>query len=341
MLSMPAKRCIVDFMTSAHLAQVGFFQPVVEGMRAAGVPIERLLRKSELHRFNLDVPENYVPQLAVRRLFDLIRRQQGVDDFLSEFGSRVEIAQLANWGSTLSHRSDLLAACQFAVRYGHVVLTNERISLEIEGRQAKVSLLFLDLQASDWSQMEYVNLAYMYSTFRLAAGADTAPDEIHLQSCEEPNLDVLLPEGNSTRVLLGQPSTALVFPVEILAAPMLGLTTRCGSVPPFPEKPPAVADLIAPILDVWADDRMPNLASMCKVLGVSARTLQRRIAEEGKTYSEIVDNWRFTTSVELLSDFRMTVGEIAERLGYANTANFDRAFRRWTGASPSSYREGH
>ncbi len=328
-------------MASAHLAQVGFFQPVLESISASGVATERLLEKSDLHRFNLDVPEHYVPQASVWRLFELIRKQEGVDDFLSEFGNRVQIAQLANWGSTLSHRSDLLAACQFAVRYGHVVLTNERIRLEIRGRQAKVSLLFSDLPMSDWSQMEYVNFAYMYSTFSLAAGADTAPDEIHLQSYSAPDLDTLLPQGNDTRVRLGQPSTALVFPVEILASPMLELDTGPESGQVFPDKPPAAADLIAPILDVWVGGRLPNLVSMSKLLDVSARTLQRHIAEEGKTYSEIVDNWRFTTSIRLLSDSRMTVGEIAERLGYANTANFDRAFRRWTGVNPSSYREDH
>lgn len=335
------KRYILVIMVSAHLAQVGFFQPVVEGMRASGVAVDRLLKKAGLHRFNLDVPENYVPQFAVRRLFELIRKQQRIDDFLSEFGNYVQISQLANWGSTLSHRSDLLAACQFAVQYGHVVLTNERIRLEIKGRKAKVSLLFLDLPASDWSQMEYVNFAYMYSTFSLAAGADTAPDEIHLQTHDAPDLDVLLPQGNNTRVLLGQPSTALVFPVEILAAPMLGLDNGPESDTPFPERPPAAADLIAPILDAWVGDRIPKLGAMCNELGVSVRTLQRRIAAEGKTYSEIVDHWRFTTGIGLLSDSGMTIKEIAARLGYANTANFDRAFTRWTGLAPSRYREGH
>lgn len=327
-------------MASAHLAQVGFFQPVVEGMRASGVAVDRLLRTSGLYRFNLDVPENYVPQAAVRRLFELIRRQQDIDDFLAAFGNRVQIAQLANWGSTLSHRSNLLAACQFAVRYGHVVLTNERIKLEITGRKAKVSLLFLDQPASDWSQMEYVNFAYMYSTFSLAAGAGTAPDEIHLQSRTAPDLDVLLPEGHGTRILLGQPSTALVFPVEILAKPMLGLDAGPEADQLFPDRPLAAADLIVPILDAWVGERIPKLAAMCSELGVSVRTMQRRIAEEGKSYSEIVDQWRFSTSLGLLSDPGMTIKEIAARLGYANSANFDRAFTRWTGVSPSRYREG-
>lgn len=325
-------------MASIHLAQAGFFQPVLEAMHASGANVERLLRKAGLHRFDLENADNYVPQRAVLSLFDLIRRQEGADDFIACFGDRVHIAQLANWGSTLSHRSNLLSAVQFAVRYGHVVLTNERIKLEVTGRKAKVSLVFTDLPASDWSQFEYVNFAYMYSTFRLGAGTDTAPDEIHLQSRSAPELDVLLPRGNNTRVLLGQSATALVFPVEILGAAMLGLAPGRTDERAFLERPPGVADSIAPILDSWAGDRIPNIVVVADAIGLSPRTLQRRIAEEGKTFSEVVDHWRFTRSIELISNSEITVREISERLGYANTPNFDRAFRRWTGVSPTEFR---
>ena len=326
-------------MGSTHLAQVGFFQPVLKGLRAAGANIERPLREAGLHRFNLDDEDNYVPQCAVLSLFDVVKSREGVDDFISRFNNRVQIAQLANWGNTLSHRSNLLSACRFAARYGHVVLTNQRIKLDIIGRKAKVSLLSLDRPDSDWSHLEHLNFAYMYSTFGLAAGADTAPDEIHLQSQTAPNLDVLLPSGNNTRVLLEQPSTALVFPAEILTAAMLGRAAGTAMQPPFLERPPGVADSIASILDSWANDRIPNLSEVAEVLDMSSRTLQRRINLEGRSFSEIVDSWRLTKSIDLLSIPGMKIGEISLRLGYANSANFDRAFRRWTGVSPRTYRD--
>ncbi|RZV34459.1 MAG: AraC family transcriptional regulator [Chromatiales bacterium] len=330
--------CIVGAMALPHLAQVGFFQPILETVRHSGAPVGTLLKKTGLHRFDLEVGDNYVPQQPVLSLLDLVRKQEGVDDFVAYLGNRVHVAQLANWGSTLSHRSSLLSACRFAARYGHVVLTNERIKLEILGRKAKVSLIFLDPPTTDWSLFEYVNFAYMYSTFSMAAGADTAPDEVHFHSSRAPNLDRFLPPGNNTRVLLGQAATALVFPVEILAEAMLGPDSESAIERMFLERPPGAAESIAAILDSWEGEHTPNLAVVAEALGLSRRTLQRRITAEAKTFSEVVDQWRFTKSIEMISDPAMTIREVSERLHYANTANFDRAFRRWTGVSPSAYR---
>jgi len=325
-------------MTLPHLAQVGFFQPVLESVRASGAPVAPLLRGTGLNRFDLGSGDNYVPQNSVLSLFELITKQEGVDDFISYFGDRVHVAQLANWGSTLSQRSNLLSACQFAARYGHVVLTNERIKLEILGRKAKVSLVFHDSPATDWSLFEYVNFAYMYSTFSMAAGAETAPDEIHFRGNKAPNLDVVLPAGNNTRILLGQSGTSLVFPVEILAKAMLGPLTESTTEEAFLERPPGAAESIALVLDSWVGEGTPNLAVVSDALSLSSRTLQRRIAAEAKTFSEVVDDWRFMRSIEMMSDPGLTIREIGERLYYANTPNFDRAFRRWTGGSPSEYR---
>lgn len=325
-------------MGFAHLAQVGFFQPVLEAVRASGANVERLIGKVGLGRFDLNNANNYVPQRAVLSLLDQIKTQEGVDDFVAQFSDRVQIAQLANWGSTLSHRSNLLSACQFAARYGHVVLTNQRIKLEIIGQKAKVSLLFVDPPVSDLCLLEHVNFVYMYSTFCLAAGQETAPDQIHLQSHMAPNLDVLLPSGNNARILLGQPATALVFPAQFLSQPMLGLATGPAEHA-FPEKPPGVVDSIASILDSWARDCLPNLVMIADSLDISARTLQRRIGEEGQTFSEVVDNWRFTRGIQMLSNSGMKICEVSQRLGYANPSNFDRAFRRWTGVSPHNFRE--
>lgn len=334
----PVDAKLID-MSAIHLAQVGFFKPVLEALLASGANVDQLLRRSGLHRFNLDNENAYVPQQAMQSLFELIKAREGIDAFLPAFANSLHVAQLANWGNTLSNKSNLLSAVKFAVRYGHIVLTNERITLRVEGRKATVSLLFDDAPKSYWSQFEELNFAYMYSTFRLAAGANTAPDEIHLQALRAPDLDVLLPPGNNTRVLLGQPATALVFPAELLASPMLGLSAMSQPDPDFPQQPPGTADAITAVFDAWSDQSRLNLDLVCDALDMSPRSLQRRISEEGKTFREIVDQWRLTKSMELLADPRLTIAEISQRLGYANPPNLDRAFRRWTGLTPTQYRD--
>jgi AraC-like DNA-binding protein len=81
-----------------------------------------------------------------------------------------------------------------------------------------------------------------------------------------------------------------------------------------------------------------TIEQVAKRLHVSVRTLKRRLAEEGTTYSELVDAERRERALLLLRSDDLTLAEIADRLGYSDAANFTRAFRRWTGVSPRAFR---
>jgi AraC-like DNA-binding protein len=75
-------------------------------------------------------------------------------------------------------------------------------------------------------------------------------------------------------------------------------------------------------------------------LGLSARTLQRRLADEGTSYRALLDEVREQLAEELLSTGGLTVGEVARRLGYVEVSSFSQAFRRWKGVSPRAFRTG-
>lgn len=75
-----------------------------------------------------------------------------------------------------------------------------------------------------------------------------------------------------------------------------------------------------------------------RALGMSGRTLKRRLADEGTSYSDILDDVRHKRALLLLDDKRLTIAEIASRLGYADAPSFTHAFQRWTGQSPASVR---
>jgi AraC-like DNA-binding protein len=58
------------------------------------------------------------------------------------------------------------------------------------------------------------------------------------------------------------------------------------------------------------------------------------------TFSSLVDAERMRRALLLLRSHELTIENVGERLGYQNIANFTRAFRRWTGKTPSAYRNG-
>jgi AraC-like DNA-binding protein len=72
-------------------------------------------------------------------------------------------------------------------------------------------------------------------------------------------------------------------------------------------------------------------------LGLSRKTLARRLKAEGVTFASVLDDLRRTVAVECLLDAGLSVKETAYLVGYSEPAPFSRAFKRWTGLSPRAY----
>jgi AraC-like DNA-binding protein len=85
-------------------------------------------------------------------------------------------------------------------------------------------------------------------------------------------------------------------------------------------------------------DGFRSLDEVARKLHVSTRTLKRRLAEQGSSFSEVLDEVRRQRALLLLEDRRIALEEVAARLGYSDAANFTRAFRRWTGQTPAAFR---
>ena len=78
--------------------------------------------------------------------------------------------------------------------------------------------------------------------------------------------------------------------------------------------------------------------NVAQALALSLRTLARRLADEGTTYGEVVDQLRKSLATQYLNDPGMSLGQIAWLLGYEGSTSFNHAFKRWTGRSPSADR---
>jgi AraC-like DNA-binding protein len=75
-------------------------------------------------------------------------------------------------------------------------------------------------------------------------------------------------------------------------------------------------------------------------LGMSKRTLARKLADEGLNFSEIFQNLRHDLAVRYLEDGKLHVSKIAWLLGFNEVSAFTHAFKRWTGKTPRQMRTG-
>jgi AraC-like DNA-binding protein len=81
-----------------------------------------------------------------------------------------------------------------------------------------------------------------------------------------------------------------------------------------------------------------SLRTVAQRLRLSPRTLQRRLASEGASFDGLLENLRCDLALRYLSDAGIGIAQVAYLLGYAEPSPFNRAFRRWTGATPSEFR---
>jgi AraC-like DNA-binding protein len=97
-------------------------------------------------------------------------------------------------------------------------------------------------------------------------------------------------------------------------------------------------DVVHQIITPQLRDGSPGVHSVARMLGLSARTLQRRLFDEGVTYARVVARARFDLAQRMLDDPACKIIEVALDLGYSDQAHFARAFVRWSGLAPGDFR---
>ncbi|EIM94345.1 AraC family transcriptional regulator [Paraburkholderia hospita] len=84
----------------------------------------------------------------------------------------------------------------------------------------------------------------------------------------------------------------------------------------------------------------PSAEKMAAQLGMSLRTLHRRLADDNYSYQTLLNDVRRSLAIEFLENTRLPIDQVAERIGFSDAASFRRSFRKWTGNSPGVYRKG-
>ena len=99
----------------------------------------------------------------------------------------------------------------------------------------------------------------------------------------------------------------------------------------FSEK---VARVITPLLN----GSTPTLDQVAEQLNMAPWTVRRRLVSEGLTFQQVLNDTRRGLAISYVKDTAFTLGEIAYLLGFGSPTAFQRAFKRWTGVAPGSYR---
>lgn len=145
------------------------------------------------------------------------------------------------------------------------------------------------------------------------------------------------------------PDNAIYFDAAWLDAPLQGADLALGEVllryaQGLAAHAPRLDPLLARVQHLVSSGLSggdTSLASVARATGTSPRTLRRRLTLLGTSFQGVLDQARRDFAARYLLDEQASVADVAERVGFASVSAFQRAFQRWFGQAPSSYRARH
>ena len=257
---------------------------------------------------------------------------------------RIDPRDVGLYFYTSSAARDLGEALALFSRYCRIV--NEAFRLTEKSADAAIELEFVGLpRYAARHNMEFV-LAGLTTTLRTITGRNVAPTKVAF--AHNRNSDVREFERFfGCPVEFGAPDTVFQISADALRLPLITADPKLLRVlRPYCDaaakernvKPGTLRSDVEAEVEKLLPHGKAKAENVAKALALSLRTLARRLAEEGTTYGDVVDQLRKSLAIQYLKDPEMSLGQIAWLLGYEGSTSFNHAFKRWTGRSPSADR---
>jgi AraC-like DNA-binding protein len=309
-----------------------------------GVSRDTLLRDAKLDERQLADPSGRIPLSAVARLWRSLAAQVPDPAFGLRLGADVRVREFGIVGYALAFSSTAGSALRRLSRYSRILSESHALTLETEGEATWVRLdIQPDLRAFR-PAVDY-RLAAVLSACREVVARPFAPLIVQLPY-RQPS-DVKEYERFFQGPLeFGALGSALLLRNDDLARPnAMADRMLTGYLDRLAEQGLAGLGSERTLRErvrraLWSEltEGAPALERLARALGMSSRTLQRQLREEGTTFAALLAELRREMAPSLLRDGRLAVSEVAFLLGYEDPSAFRRAFRRWFGHSPRAYR---
>jgi AraC-like DNA-binding protein len=318
---------------------------LVEAVEEAGVSRSRFLRAAELRSEQLDAPDARMPRSDVYRLCECAIGVTGDTGLGLHWGERLTANTFNPLSHLIFHSATLRQAIESLSKF-HRLLTDQP-SFDVSESEGRVIVRWKSLPGVQLCVQRFTAEMLMTGFFRLLRSfcSTARPERV--------NFDYSAPPYSTeyTRVFGGverfeQQFTGLIFDSRLMnvTSPyndedvhsalrsiaeqrILRLTQRT---------PYAVR-----VRDALVKQGPPcdsDMEGVARTLGLSVRSLRRRLADEGKTYNAVANDALAIIARDLLRQKQRTIQEAAYDMGFSDTSTFHRAFKRWTGMTPQEYR---
>jgi AraC-like DNA-binding protein len=319
----------------------------IAALRKHNVAVASVLERAGLSADSLNDLRHRVPAASQSKLFEYAAEATNDSAFglhLAEETSPREAGLLFYAASAAKNLEEALA---FFERYFRIV--NEAVRLDLVRRRQAVVIEanFFGLPRHKAQQNAEYGMAVILQALREVVGRKIHPTRVTFAHGRNSHLREF-ERFYGCPVEFAARSDQLEFSKETLALPLVTEDRYLlDTLRPFCDQAAKERKTAARSLQAEVESELQKSLPhgetqkrhIAKALGFSARTLSRRLADEGTTYENIVDQVRRSLALQYLKDPGISLSQIAWLLGYEGATSFNHAFVRWTGRSPSAVRQ--
>ena len=321
----------------------GWVKAIGRTLEAAGCDSAALLAEAGFDRECMESATARCPLANTARLWEISVAATGDPAFGVKVASHIKHTTFHALSYGLSASSTLKEAFERLKRYCHV--GSYAVEYEFYKRDSAYHCVIETTATVPHESIDALVGAQLRMC-RSLLGRDYSPLLIELQRPQPARVDDF-ERLLRTPLRFKATQNRMVFDSEAMECPLEGgnpeLARHCDTIALQYLARIEHDDIQARVRDVLMQrlEKMePSQEEVAEQLHMSPRTLQRRLGDSGTTYKEILDKTRHALAMAYLSAPQHSVSDVTYLLGFSCDSSFTRAFRRWTGQSPSDWRAG-
>jgi AraC-like DNA-binding protein len=319
----------------------------IAALRKHNIVVAPLLKRVGLSERDFDNGQQRISAAAQVKLVEYAAEALGDSAFGLHLAQHVNPREVGLFFYAASAAKNIDEMLALYARYSRVVNEAARVKLLKAKTQVVVEFNFVGVSRHHARQNVEFILAASLKAMREVSGRNIRPIGVELVHGRNSDLREF-ERFFGCPVEYGAMSDQWSFSNETLAAPLItGDPYLLEALQPFCDQATRERNTAAGTLQAAVENEVQKLLphgkanrqAVARALGISERTIARRLGAEGTTYEEVVDHLRRSLAFQYLKAPSISLSQIAWLLGYEGSTSFSHAFARWTGRSPSAVRK--
>jgi AraC-like DNA-binding protein len=321
-----------------------FLRALLDRASVAGLDGSHVLAEAGVSRETLADVNGWIPVDAMARAWTSVSERVRDPDYGLHAAESLPIGVYGVLEFATMCSPNIAATLERVARYYRIMGAMSDLQLELGPGGARVTLQpAIAVEPERLRHYHEYTLAFLVTRGRMLGGDRVATSEVRFMHAA-PSSTAEHERIFRAPVLFGQAENAFVVPRAVLEIPLrtadsaaLAALQRTGETMLTAAEGRDVLERVREEARAALDAGDARLEVVARRIGVGARTLQRRLGEQGTSYARMLDEVKRETAVRWIEQRTMSFGEIAFGLGFSEPSAFHRAFKRWTGSTPREY----